>query len=114
MVPRNINVFQPGPPVSHRGEGVSGRHTHTSGAASPPPQGSEGGLQEEPGSSKMSLQKKSSMPAPNVLAAEAGPDDQLQVGVEKHPLRGSIAKRTYGTNTNLYISLFLLTIVGPI
>ena len=29
-------------------------------------------------------------------------------------LRGAIVNRTYGTNKNLYTSLFLLTIFGPI
>ena len=31
-----------------------------------------------------------------------------------HILRGTILNRTYGPYTNLYISLFLLTIFGPI
>ena len=33
---------------------------------------------------------------------------------EAYYLRGAIANTTYGTNNNLYISLFLPTIFGPI
>ena len=49
-----------------------------------------------------------------IVSTNAGDRSTLRTYVCMRHLRGAILNRTYGTHKNLYISLFCLTIFGPI